>query len=66
MPNAVQTDEGESVARQLNANSFLECSAKDYRNIDEVIYEAVRAIDRGIPAAEEQENDCMSWISCCF
>lgn len=62
----MQTHEGEAVKRTLNANAFLECSAKEYRNINEVIYEAVRASDRGAPPPQEEEDGCMSFFTCCF
>lgn len=47
--NLVQTEEGERMKRKINANQFLECSAKENYNINEVIYEAVRAINIGRP-----------------
>lgn len=64
--HAVQAHEGEEVKRTLNGNAFLECSAKEYRNINEVIYEAVRAADRGVPPPQEEEEGCMSFLTCCF
>lgn len=40
-------EEGEKLQRKLNANRFLECSAKNNENINEVIYEAIRAAVAG-------------------
>lgn len=62
----MQAHEGEEVKRKLNGNAFLECSAKEYRNINEVIYEAVRAADRGVPPPQEEKKGCMSFFTCCF
>ncbi|XP_055320245.1 ras-like GTP-binding protein RhoL [Sitodiplosis mosellana] len=45
--NLVQVDEGEKLQRKINANQFLECSAKNNDNINEVIYEAIRAAVAG-------------------
>lgn len=52
----VRTEEGERLRRKINANQFLECSAKNNDNINEVIYEAVRASVRGLP--EDEPTDC--------
>ena len=51
----VTTEEGEGLARNINANMFLECSAKENRMIKETIYEAVRASVAGVP---EREKEC--------
>lgn len=40
-------EEGERLQRKINANQFLECSAKNNENINEVIYEAIRAAVAG-------------------
>lgn len=49
--------EAERVRRQLNANAYLDCSAKQYSNVNEVIHAAVRAVRQGIPVPEEQPGD---------
>lgn len=41
--NVINVTEGERLQRKINAYRFLECSAKNNDNINEVIYEAVRA-----------------------
>lgn len=53
---------------KINANQFLECSAKNYENINEVIYEAVRASAAGIPEVEPQNQcmECLASLSCCM
>lgn len=56
-PNIVRLEEGERMRRKINANQFLECSAKDNENINEVIYEAVRASVNG-RLEDETGNDC--------
>lgn len=43
----MQLEEGERLKRKINANQFLECSAKNNENINEVIYEAIRAAVAG-------------------
>lgn len=57
-PNSVRTEDGEQMRAEINANQFLECSAKNYENINEVIYEAVRASVAGRP---EMESDSSCW-----
>lgn len=47
--NIVQPEEGEKMRRKINANQFLECSARNYENINEVIYESIRAAVSGPP-----------------
>lgn len=49
----IPTEEGERLKKKLKAVSFIECSAKEFKNINEVIYEAVRASDRPIVHDEE-------------
>ncbi|XP_055319546.1 ras-like GTP-binding protein RhoL [Sitodiplosis mosellana] len=45
--NIVRVDEGEKLRKKINANQFLECSAKNNHNVNEVIYEAIRAAVAG-------------------
>ena len=59
----ITTDEGESLKRKINANTFIECSAKDNILIKETVYEAVRASVNG--AIIEEENVNSSLFSCC-
>lgn len=70
-PNTIETEEGEKMCQKINANRFLECSAKNYENINEVFYEAVRATSVGKPEPEPDygchREDCR-WLvvwSCC-
>lgn len=57
--NNVRTEEGERMKRKINANQFLECSAKNNENIIEVIYEAVRATANG-RLDDEPTNECVA------
>lgn len=59
----ITSQEGESLKRRINANTFIECSAKDNVMIKETIYEAVRASVNG--AIIEEENVNSSLFSCC-
>lgn len=64
----VQTADGEKLKRSIRARSFLECSSKTFKNINEVIYEAVRATlqpEPIEPAGEEVEPSCFSCFTCC-
>lgn len=60
--NSVSPDEGVNMKIEINANQFIECSAKTYTNINEVIYEAVRASVAGVPEMEDQSGSC---LECC-
>ncbi|XP_031623858.1 ras-like GTP-binding protein RhoL [Contarinia nasturtii] len=64
--NIVQEEEGERLKRKINANQFLECSSKHNENINEVIYEAIRAAVVGPP--EPPETSCctsiLKWFRC--
>lgn len=64
--NIVQVEEGEKMRRKINANQFLECSAKQNDNINEVIYEAIRA---AVAGPIEQPNagifETVRRIVCC-
>ena len=39
----VRTEEGATYAREINAHDFVECSAKERINVDEVFYAAIKA-----------------------
>lgn len=60
-PNTIKVDEAEVLRRKIRASALLMCSAKDYHNINEVIYTAVKAINQEIPAQEEEAGV----FSCC-
>lgn len=65
----VSSAEAERVRRQLNANAYLECSAKQFANINEVIHAAVRAVGDGVPVPEEPAgvscwNSFLDWFRC--
>lgn len=65
--NIVQVEEGERLQRRINANQFLECSAKNNENINEVIYEAIRAAVAG--PLDPPEVGCFQTlhkILCCY
>lgn len=49
----ISTRDGEKLRKKINANAFIECSAKTNTNIEEVIYEAVKASMAGIPPKEK-------------
>lgn len=57
--NEVTTEEGQRLARKINANSFVESSAKNNVNVQLAIEEAVRACFQGIP--EQQEDECCTF-----
>ncbi|CAO1426937.1 unnamed protein product [Diamesa serratosioi] len=59
----ITTEEGESLKRRINANTFIECSAKDNFLIKETVYQAVRASVNGAIIQEENVNS--SICSCC-
>lgn len=64
--NLFTTESGFELCREIAANTFLECSAKDNYNVREVIYESVRAAVNG-PVEEEQVEEMSCWdsfISC--
>lgn len=48
----ISTRDGEKLRRKINANAFIECSAKTDTNVREIIYEAVKASMAGIPHKE--------------
>lgn len=65
--NIVRPEEGERIMRKINANQFLECSAKNNENINEVVYEAIRAAVAGIP--HQPEKSCFGVMRdylCCY
>ncbi|XP_055645355.1 ras-like GTP-binding protein RhoL [Toxorhynchites rutilus septentrionalis] len=55
--NEVSTGEGQRMATKINANSFVECSAKDDINVKLAVEQAVRACFENV-AESEPENDC--------
>ncbi|XP_055533001.1 ras-like GTP-binding protein RhoL [Wyeomyia smithii] len=57
----VSTREGEQLARKINANAFIECSAKDGSNVEQAIEEAVRACLLGVPTPPEDDS---CWSKC--
>uniref|UniRef100_A0A336MPS6 CSON002280 protein n=1 Tax=Culicoides sonorensis TaxID=179676 RepID=A0A336MPS6_CULSO len=59
----VTTEEGEILSKQINANSFIECSAKEDIRVRETIYEAVRAAVVGVPEQSKQ-NDANDGFCC--
>lgn len=65
--NVVKVNEGENLRKRINANRFLECSAKNNQNINEVIYEAVRAAVAG-PLDSPRIGCCQSLrrLLCCY
>lgn len=64
----VQTSDGDKLSRSIRARSFLECSSKTFKNVNEVIYEAARATLQPDPVdsiPEEVEPSCFGIFSCC-
>lgn len=57
-------EEGERMQQQINANQFIDCSAKNNKNIDQVIYEAIRAAVDG-QSSKIEFFKLMKWILCC-
>lgn len=54
----VTTAEGEKLSRKINANSFVECSAKHDINVKLAVEEAVRACFQGVPESTESDSCC--------
>lgn len=63
--NCVTTIEGDQLKRQINANSFIECSAKDNIQVKEAIHEAVRASINGV-VDPKQQNGSVNEEKCCW
>lgn len=66
-PNSISAEEGENMRMEINANQLLECSAKQFVNINEVIYESVRASVMGVPEVESQSScmECLGGFAIC-
>lgn len=64
-PHGVTTKEGEALRKRINANIFIESSAKTHKNVQLVIHEAVRASVVGVmnnyAAEEENSESCSCW-----
>jgi uncharacterized protein (UPF0262 family) len=54
--NTISTETGQALARDINANCFIESSAKDNLMIKEVFYEAVRASVTGVPLHNRSDH----------
>nr|XP_029727536.1 ras-like GTP-binding protein RhoL [Aedes albopictus] len=54
----VSTAQGERLKRTINANSFVECSAKQNINVKLAVEEAVRACFQGVPEPEKEDRCC--------
>lgn len=64
--NVVTVEEGEKLRRKLNINQFVECSAKDNKNINQVIHEAVRATMAGpLPPRKKGAAQFVKKVFCC-
>lgn len=63
----ITTEEGDVLSRRINANRFIESSARKDINVKETIHEAVRAAVNGALLQKneetEAEDDC-SWCCC--
>lgn len=65
----VSTVAGENLQRKIKAQRFVECSAKSFINIDNVIEEAVRATnDQAYDSSEDESGDnmccCVRFLCC--
>lgn len=59
---SVSTDEGQALCKRIKANVFIESSAKTHKNVQLVIYEAVRASVVGVQNNyAEEEEECSCW-----
>lgn len=58
--NEVTTSDGEKLKRSVNANSFVECSAKANINVELAVEEGVRACLMGVPEPEPDDP----WACC--
>uniref|UniRef100_A0A1W7R8Y5 Putative ras similarity family n=1 Tax=Aedes albopictus TaxID=7160 RepID=A0A1W7R8Y5_AEDAL len=56
----VSSAEGEALKRKINANSFVECSAKQGINVELALEEAVRACYEGVPVLEKKDRCSIS------
>lgn len=54
----VSSNEGETLKRKINANSFVECSAKQDINVKLAVEEAVRACFQGVPEPQQEDRCC--------
>ncbi|XP_063701769.1 ras-like GTP-binding protein RhoL [Culicoides brevitarsis] len=64
--NCVTTEEGMALSRQINAFSFIECSAKENLRVKETIYEAVRASTGAVnPQSNDINTNNKSDCECC-
>lgn len=62
----VTTAEGDKLKRTINANSFVECSAKAGINVELAIQEAVRACLLGVPEPQPDDQCCPGFDFCCI
>ncbi|XP_050098017.1 ras-like GTP-binding protein RhoL [Anopheles aquasalis] len=62
----VTTVEGDKLKRTINANSFVECSAKAGINVELAIQEAVRACLLGVPETQPDDQCCPGFDFCCI
>lgn len=59
----ISTEEGETVAQEISANRFIECSAKRNTRISDVIEEALRAAIHG-PIVKETKSRTFCCLRC--
>lgn len=52
----VTIEEGEEMARTINANAFMKCSSKDNFMVQEIVYGALRAALDGVPEIYKKER----------
>lgn len=62
----ISTEEGERLGSIIQANRFIECSAKENVHIEETIHESVRAAVKGPIIVEVKEARRKALLcSCC-
>ncbi|XP_059615074.1 ras-like GTP-binding protein RhoL [Phlebotomus argentipes] len=61
--HSVSTREGEALRKRINANTFIESSAKNQTNVQLAIHEAVRASVVGVKDnhSEDSDESCSCW-----
>eukprot|EP01061_Rhynchopus_euleeides_P007571 TRINITY_DN16622_c0_g1_i1.p1 TRINITY_DN16622_c0_g1~~TRINITY_DN16622_c0_g1_i1.p1 ORF type:complete len:215 (+),score=49.29 TRINITY_DN16622_c0_g1_i1:275-919(+) len=57
--NFIGTEEGDKLAADINADAFIECSAKTEKNVKKVFDEAVRAFLKPPPSPAKKKGPCV-------
>jgi len=52
----ITTDQGEELARKFGGCAFLEASAKNKINVEQIFYDLIRQINRKNPVSTKQKE----------